>query len=448
VKSNPWTDRFDHIDEHQIRLKFENRPMPLDPKLASNKAALFSGLRDAYSQLAIATPRIIDLYTVLVTRCAAHAHSAYADPSNFLKQCYRKDGPLMPEENFPICLTGPAGIGKSTLLKRLPLVLPHTTTLSVDAGHKIFPLVSCWYLSIKNARTKSAMLRQLIQGAGHTPSGKSIEALIHQCRVIAYQTGVCMISVDELQFLTMSKDATAKIFDAVSELTGIGVPITLATNYSLVYKLKRRAHEDKQRILGESKVLYQDAADSDEWKQTVDGFREVAPWLFRFGAHDDSEYYAQLHSFTAGTRRLISKLILTALSLEKRSSPSIGLDQIFAAYMSPEFSVNREDVELMNQQFMTGKKVRDDLWCPVNIPKEISGQLAKSAEETGDANMAASMLENSLTPQQRELWSRLKVEAQGTDADSKIVPIGKNAVPTLDDFEVGESILAKLRKKK
>lgn len=289
------------------------------------------------------------------------------------------------------------------------------------------------------------MLRCLILAAGATPCGKSIEELANQCRRLAYASGICMIFLDEIQFLTKSQGATARITDVVYELMGLGVPITLVANYSLASALKRRPEQDRQRILGNTRILYQVPATSNDWINLVRGVVSISPSVIKI---DPEEHASSVHNLTAGTPRMLSFLITHALASTRATRPEIRLDDLQEAYEAPGFSVCRESIEKLNQQFATGEQARADLWPPIRVPLEPQAALKQEAQEQAFARSANSLVEGYLSPSQLELLEELRQNHNASAEDETVVPIGKKAQPTIDDFDVGESILNKLRKKK
>ncbi len=304
-------------------------------------------------------------------------------------------------------------------------------------------MLASWHLSVKELRTLKAMLLHLIRQSGATPSGKTIDDLTRQCRRVAYQCGISMLTVDELQFLTKSANATAKLYEIIYGLMAIGLPITISANYSLLHKLKtRRNSEDKQRLFSDTQVILPEPFDSDDWVSVVEGFRAISPSMFLFTAESNAR---TIYSWTAGTPRLVSQLIQIAIEHSPYSTPQIGMDELLLAFESEQYSVNRDDVAIINQQFATGIKVRDDLWCPVTIPESVEAAQRAEAKETTRADIAAKAIENSLSQGQLDLLNHFRAQARSNDCDSNVVPIGEKGKPTLRDFDEGEEFLKKLR---
>jgi energy-coupling factor transporter ATP-binding protein EcfA2 len=441
--TNPWTERFRELNVEDVAARFGHRPSSVDPKQYDNRHALFSATKAALDSIAIATLQTVQACARVYAQSAMHAYSVYTDEKAFLRNCYRSEGPELPENTFPICLTGLAGIGKSTLLRRLPSVLPEQSSVAVDRGARAFPLIASWHLSVKELRTLKAMLQHLIRQSGATPSGKTVDELTRQCRRIAYQCGVTMLTVDELQFLTKSAIATAKIYEIIYGLMAIGLPITISANYSLLHKLKtRRNSEDKQRLFSDTQVILPEPIDSDDWASIVEGFRAISPSMFVFEAESNAK---TLHNWTAGTPRLVSQLIQIAIEQSPYSTPRIGMDELLLAFESAQYSVNRDDVAIINQQFATGIKVRDDLWCPVTIPESVDAAQRAEAKESARAEIAAKAIENSLSQGQLDLLNHFRAQARSQDCDSNVVPIGEKGKPTLQDFDEGEELLEKIR---
>jgi len=324
-------------------------------------------------------------------------------------------------------------------------IFPPNTTVAIDTGNRQFPVIAAWYLSAKEFRTVSSMLKHLIAEAGCKPCGKRIEDLARQCRRLAYQCGICMIFLDELQFLTKSQGATARIVDAIYELMGIGVPVTIVANYSLITSLKRRPQQDRQRLLGNTKILYHEPATSPDWISLLQGVVNICPDVLRI---DPEAHAFSLHNLTAGIPRNLSFLVTAALNNSRAATPELTIENLRTAYGSSEFSVCREDVEKLNQQLATGAQVREDLWPPISVPPEPQAALQKAAKEQALTETAKKLLEDSLTQGELALLNQLKKSHSDGHADDNVVAIGEKAQPKIADFETGESILEKLRNKK
>lgn len=121
------------------------------------------------------------------------------------------------------------------------------------------------------------------------------------------------------------------------------------------------------------------------------------------------------------------------------------MDELLLAFESEQYSVNRDDVAIINQQFATGITVRNDLWCPVTIPESVEAAQRAEAKELARADIAAKVIENSLSAGQLDLLNRFRAQARGHDCESNVVPVGEKGKPTLQDFDEGEELLKKIR---
>lgn len=442
MTSSPWIARFSGIDANEIRDRFTHYPNPLDPDFSPNSESLSDRIMNALDELAVPSTRVTQLCEILVARAKAHATRVYPDARQFLLQINRPKGPRLPDPAFPVCITGPSGIGKSKLLKRMKSVLPSNTSIAVDVGHKKFPLMPAWYLSAKDFTSITEMLRRLISFAGGTPSGTSIAALTAQCRRLAYQCGICMVFLDELQFLTKSQSATSQITKTVYQLMALGVPVTFVANYSLVHSLERRPDQDRQRLLGNLQHLNYNSVLSVDWNNLINGITSVCPRVLQLEPDVDG---ATIHNLCAGTPRLFVRLIEIALS-NCTTNPVIKVGSLRAAYDSSEFSVSRRTVEKINQQIATGESEGLDLHPPVDVPHEESAALQQAAQTQAETETAVAMVENSLSQTQRDLLEAVRNAQSEQSNNPKVVPLGKQGKPRSGDLEVGREILEKLRK--
>ena len=443
MKPNPWVERFNGLTLEAIRTRFERAPARIHVTESMCRDELNARVKSALTKIAVCTDGRVYICEFFAMHAARHTRMSYRDANDFRRQINQKSGPDRHQEVFPICLTGPAGIGKSTLVQGMKRVFPQDTAILLDdKGHTHFQLVSAWYLNAVETRTPKEMLGKLIRNAGHTPSGKTTSDWHKQCRILAYKSGVSVVFLDELQFLTKSKDATARIMDVVYELANLGIPIVIVANYSLVDLLLGRPPQDRQRVLSNVVVLNHDGALSPGWQRIIDAFCAVAPEIFVLDPAEDAK---ALHGLTAGTPRTLAKLLEVALSGKRGSLPVVTMADLEIAYESTAFAIFRQDVELMNLQFATGAKAKADLWCPVPIPMEEEAALATQASEDLEAATMTQMILNGLSPRERAIYESVKNQTPSQESQGKVVPIGKHRQCNIKDFSTGEEIFKKLK---
>ena len=436
----PWVARFDGLDRVSIERRFEFRPEAISADQFRSKRDFVSALESSFSSIAIVSNRIGDILEKIVDRSYRHAVATYTGRQRFLANCNNIAGPEFPSEIYPQMLTGPAGVGKSTLIARLNSVLPAPTSIAVEAGYSKFPLTSVWFLSLRRNRAPRDMLRTLILSNGGTPSGTSIDDLLHQCRCMAYQSGTCLLVVDELQFMAKSQSASAAIVSLLFMLADIGIPVLYVANYSLGHKLSSRNHEDRERLLTQPHILLPDTVTDDDWSRSIGGFTALAPSVLKIDPLSDA---ARLHSYTAGSKRLLAILLRIAIDQCNGRGFEISIDSVEKAYRSTDYSAHRDDVCDIRLQFVSGQKQKRDLWCPFEIPATDQQEQARAADEFSKQELAESAIANSLTPRQKDILEELRARAADGDAGN-VVPIGSKANPMPADFERGAEILKDL----
>ena len=334
--SSPWNERFREISRGEIAERQSCRPQTLDRSEFDNDSDFLGALKTRFEELFVPTKQTIEHAQQLFDVCSSYAAVAYKDSRDFLRQCYAQNGPVRIGEVLPYCLTGPAGVGKTSFLKRMVETLPEPTSICIDSGSRAFPLKSVWYLSIEEMTSITQMLRTLITNNGAEPDGKSISSLLQQCRRLAYQSGVCLLILDELQALTQSSTASALVAKTLLEFRRIGIPLVYCANYSLVHRLKGRPHQDIERLLSEPMILIQDSAESSDWNNTVRGFVGIAPSVFKISSSEDA---TTLHTWTAGSKRLLSFLMRQAAKAALKRGKTVGLTELQSAYESTTFSI-------------------------------------------------------------------------------------------------------------
>ena len=443
MKLNPWKDRFRGLDRDAIWNRFEYRPQVVGLPGSMGRDEFSAKLKKALSRMAVATDGRVDICEVIVAHAIRHACMSYHDANEFRHQINQKSGPDRHQEIFPLLLTGPAGIGKSVLVQAMTRVFPKDTAiLHGDKGNSHFPLRAALYLNAAETRTPRQILEKLIHDCGQVPSGKNTADLHRQCRRLVYLIGVCVIIVDELQFLTKSSEATANIMGVVYELANLGVPVVTVANFSLLERLLGRPPQDRQRVLSNIMVLNHETAVSPGWLRIVEAFKAVAPEVFLFNPKDDAK---TLHGWVAGTPRTLAKLLEIAVHGKRKFPLTVTMADLEKAYESIAFAVFRKDVELMNLQFATGQEARKDLWCPIQLPVEESAALAVQAGENLLEETLKEMLWNSLTPEDRKLYEILQSQAPGEESPDNVVPMKRGKQYDIDDFSAGEDIYKKLK---
>lgn len=374
----------------------------------------------------------------LVERAISHARTNYPGNAIYLSNLYAEHDSLAPEVR-PLCLTGLAGVGKSQLLRALSRVLPIDDSVAVGHGH-VLPLRSRWDISVRAKATLTQVLLPFIHDEGTTqPKRIALQELRQGCRRRLYRDGVALLTADEFQFYTQSTTANTRVTQALMFLSYLGVPWVFAANYSLCHRLLSRPQEDTQRLLADPIVLLPDAPDSEAWAGYLgECVRVAGEWLQIDPARDGKA----LHRYSAGLKRLVVCLVGIAYGHARESGKkSISIADIERAYCSTQFTSNRRDVEVICEQQLTGRMVREDLWCPFDLPKSVTAIVAERLSREREQRAVAELVESSLNVQEKVQLAQEREKAGLTPKKktqpTKVVKLRKSGPVTADELLEG-----------
>lgn len=426
---NPWAARFEPLlDKTILKQRATVTVLPLEGLSSMPTELACACLESALKSVFYPTIQCLDILHRLAGNAYAHCMVSYPDSKGFMTGVYTKHAPL-PEFSCPICLTGLAGTGKSELMKTVLRIQVSEKELIIDPNHSPFMLKGPWCVTVQARSSPKDVLRALAQSDG-MPS-----ELIDRCRKLAFRDGIPYVMADEFQFATGSGSANARVTQMLLSLGYIGLPFLYAANFSLVSRLKKRPEEDQHRLLSDPIVLLPDSPLSDDWIMFLKTLQEVAPKILTF---DVKKNAAALHSYSAGLKRLIVKLIVLAYRTEHPCGGTVSLSAIHRAYHSLGFATHREEVEILSTQVIQNRpnKNRKDLWCPIPLPVNATLAFTKSATDERNKRVAEEELKSSLNSDERQAleaiqWSINKSKKQ----PGEVVPIRKKAALTADDLK-------------
>lgn len=429
VANNPWAARFEPLlDKNTLK----QRAQVSVPSLI--------GLRDMPTELACArlenalesvfypTTQCLDILGRLVATAYAHCMMQYKDPKAFIAGVYAKDSPL-PEFSYPLLLTGLAGTGKTQIVKAFRRILPEESKISVDGEHSPFPLKGPWFIKVQVHSSPNDIFRALAQTDSKLPD------LVERCRRIAFRDGIPYLIPDEFQFATGSSTANALVTQMLLSLGYVGIPCTFIANFSLVKRLLNRPEEDRQRLLSDWIILHPDPPNSKDWVETLKAQKGVAPKILTFDPANDA---AALHTYSAGRKRAMAKLLVLACRNEHPQHGSIDLAAIKRAFHSPGYSSYREESEILATQAIQNKpdKDRKDLWCPLSLPPDATAAFTKTAHENRNQKVADSELISSLNFKERQALKGIKKEMNITKkSHGEVLSLRKRSSLTADDLK-------------
>lgn len=422
---NPWAARFEPLlDREEIRKRSARSVPPLSSIKTLPPETACIKLKEALEQIFYPTPQCILILERFVGLAYAHCLAHYSDGKEYLNGIYSRETPL-PHFATPICLTGLAGAGKSELMHAFVRLLPPDSTVSASPDHSPLPLCASWNLTVQ-ARSSPKDLLRVIAGVDGTPKN-----LVDLCRKRAFRDGISWLAVDEFQFATQSATANARVTQMLLSLGYIGLPFVYAANFSLLRRLMNRPQEDQHRLLGKPIVLLPELPESEEWCGTLEAQKAVAPDVLDFDPVNDAVAF---HHYTAGIKRAVVALLSIAYRIARDvNSGIVTMREVEQAYRSGEYTFHRRDAEAISKQLVTNRCVRDDLWCPIDLPKTLQEKFAEHARKERDASVAEAMLLSSMTVEERQGYMALKGRKYQIKKTGKVVAIKKKSM-TADDL--------------
>ena len=403
---NPWVDRFRAVDDLDVirqRTRIRAEPLHLlhqDPaKLATAR------MHHALSRIFYPTQRSCEIIQSVVQAALGHAQMYHASSHAHLSRAYLDK--LDIEPYVPMMLTGLAGTGKTQIRKAIGRLLSEESTIKPDAGHGEMPLVSMRSIAVRSRNRLSSLLLPLANPELANRSARlKVGDLPDACAHWLHMTGVCLVVVDELQFLTQSRSANTFVAQALLAITYLRTPVLVLANYSLGHRLKRRPSEELQRLLGQHMVLLPDPPDSADWQTILREYQRTVPDVFTF---DFVKQATSLWAFSAGVKRELVTLLVLAYDLaRKKRRTEVSWADVEVAYTTSEYSMSRRDIEALKLYGIGSSALREDLQCPFPIAASEEAAYAQALRKSRSSEVAVQCLDAVLTQRERGALAELK----------------------------------------
>lgn len=404
---NPWASRFARrwTDDEIDAVIYVAACPPDICRLSADAGAEI--LRDAFQRIFVSSGQTRKVLRQLIDIALAHARSHFVSAEVYEHGLYQPKA--WGEACAPaVCFTGLAGDGKSALLVALEKLLGTPTSTNIP-GLKGIPLVAGWFLTLRDGAGLNQLLRPYTMPvdaqnpseddlASRSTKDIKIPELFNLARRRSWRDGVCLLGIDEFQFVTLGTAANAKATSLLLQFQGVGPRLIYVANFSLVHRLKRRGHEDRARLLQCPIILQPEVRSSPDWKRLLEEFKKVAPEVFTFDVDATEEL---IHQYTFGIKRSVVALLVAAFreTHNRGSRHSVGANEISRAYKSAEFTIHREEVEILWRQSMSGRVERQDLWCPFSDQENAGNiSIAQQAIEDYQRRVDDDYMRSSLTP--------------------------------------------------
>ncbi len=253
--------------------------------------------------------------------------------------------------------------------------------------------------------------------------------LLQLARRISRRDAVCLIFIDEFQFITRSLQANALAMALLLQLLSVGPRLVYVANYSLVRRLMSRRQEDRHRVLGNHMELQPDAVDSADFLNYIRELTQVTPEDFRF---EVSGVAGLLHRYTYGIKRAVVELLVAAWAHGKAlrgGRADVTESDLKAAYASSGYTPYRCDVEALWRHSVGDKDINPDLLNPLRVESPMNNvAVAQTAIRDFNRRVNERHVEGMLTPSEREVLSKLSAPSKATSVDGKVRRLHTGAV--------------------
>lgn len=427
MKSNPWlapfligtsSDRYAHL---------ERRAIPQAIK-GDSVAACAEVLKAKMREVFLCGDQTSLLLDQLLAIGEGHALTHYSSSQQVLSAIYHHE-PWGDVIQPALMLTGLAGTGKTQLMQAMRRFLGDRVGGIDLPGHRNLMIQPAWFISLKDGNTLNSLLGPCVTPQwggcekGGIPTKKDLKQshLLQLARRVSRRDGVCVIFLDELQFITRSLQANALAMALLLQLISVGPRVVYVANYSLARRLMNRRQEDRHRVLGNHMELKPDSVDSADFLNYIGELTRIAPEDFRF---EVSGVVGLVHRYSFGIKRFVVELLVTAWAHGKTlrgGGADVTESDLKAAYASSGYTPFRCDVEALWRNSVGDKEINPDLLNPLRTESTVNTVVvAQTVIREFNRRVNERHVEGMLTPSEREALSKLSPSGKATSVDGKV----------------------------
>lgn len=403
-------------------------PLPLSNLHLKPAQQAYDALDDALGDVFVACQQSIDLGEVIVATAVHHLTKRYTDgEQDYLRRVNSRVINHEPEFIPPIPITGHAGVGKSSIIRAISRAIGSPTRVKVG-GLEIMP-VPFAMVPVGIAKSQLAVVRRL------GVVGKNLEDCCASAQRILYRNATGILSFGELQFVNQSSTANTLVAGILLQAGYLGVPSAYDANFSLMWRLRKRPPEERDRLLENPIVIFPDVPGSQDAIAISQAMLAVAPGIFEIDLNADG---LELDVRSGGLRRMKRRLLSLAYLIKRRdakqSEVRVSIDDIRSAYQSNLFKDSRLTIEeLARRQDRSRDNKEDDLCCPFDEPRTAAQARDQANCDFRNSQVAENEFLAALSAKEKKnlaLQSERKVtqrRSQASSRASELKPKTKNS---------------------
>lgn len=427
MKKNPWVvpfvagsrgDRYAHLERRALSQYIHG----------DSVTARAEFLKARMQEVFLCGVQVSSVLDHLLAIGEAHAQNYYGSVHEIVGALYRND-PWGSATNPAVMLTGLAGTGKTQLLRAMRRLLLERVGHADLPRHKNLVIHPAWFMSLRDGSTLNALLRPCLmsdeEGSGGVEMRRQKDVkqshLLGLARRVSRRDGVCIICLDEFQFITRSLQANTLAMALLLQLLSIGPRLVYVANFSLARRLMSRRQEDRHRVLANHLELLPDVADGADFMNYVRELLLIAPSDFQFEA---PEITPLVHRYSFGIKRAVVELLVgawTQCKSRRGGKADVTESDLKAAYASSGYLPFRSDVEALWRHSVGDENIEPDLVNPLGVPSPTENVVvAQAAIDSFNRRANELHIENMLTPRQLEALNKLRPQDKDVLGSQKV----------------------------
>lgn len=414
MKSNPWLasyligkspDRYASLERHAVAQIIKG------DSIAARAEVLKARMREVF----LCGEQTSSLLDKLLAIGEGHALTHYSSSQEIRGSIYHPQ-PWGDATQPALMLTGLAGTGKTQLMQAMKRFLGDRVGRVDLPGHRNLEIHPAWFLSLRDGNTLNSLLGPCVvldrtdcDGA-EIPREKALKQsqLLQLARRVSRRDGVCIIFLDEFQFITRSQNANTLAMTLLLQLLSVGPRVVYVANFSLARRLMNRHQEDRHRVLANHLELQPDAVDGSDFLNYITELTRIVPEDFRF---ETSSIAGLLHRYSYGIKRAVMELLVGAWAHAKAhrgARADVTESDVKAAYASSGYLPFRGDVEALRHHSDGTKDIDPDLLNPLRVESPAENVvIAQAAISDFNRRVNERHVEGMLTPDESEALSKL-----------------------------------------